>query len=54
MCAEYDCSIRTADLTERDLQAGDVGTIIEVSPNAAAFAVEFLARDSHTAALAMA
>ena len=53
MFTEYDRIVFMADLTEKDVKAGDVGTIAQVSPNAAAFAGEFLALDSHTAALAM-
>ena len=52
MFTEHDRVVLTADLAEPALKAGDVGTVVHVYPNAAAFEVEFLALDGHTAALA--
>ena len=52
MPTEHDRIVLTADLAETALKAGDVGTIVRVYPNAAAFEVEFLNLDGHTEALA--
>ena len=52
MFTEHDRVVLTADLAETALKAGDVGTVVHVYPNAAAFEVEFLALDGNTAALA--
>ncbi len=52
MLAEHDRVVLTDDIAETDLKAGDVGTIVHIYPNAAAFEVEFLALDGNTAALA--
>ena len=52
MLAEHDRVVLTDDIAETDLKAGDVGTIVHLYPNAAAFEVEFLALDGNTAALA--
>jgi len=52
MLAEHDRVVLTDDITETDLKAGDVGTIVHIYPKAAAFEVEFLALDGNTAALA--
>ena len=52
MFTEHDRVVLTADLAETALKAGDVGTVVHVYPNAAAFEVEFLALDGHTTALA--
>ena len=52
MLAEHDRAVLTDDIAERDLKAGDVGTIVHVYPGGEAFEVEFLALDGDTAALA--
>ena len=52
MLAEHDRVVLTDDISDTDLKAGDVGTIVHVYPNAEAFEVEFLALDGNTAALA--
>ena len=52
MLAEHDRVVLTDDIAERDLKAGDVGTIVHVYPGGEAFEVEFLALDGNTAALA--
>lgn len=54
MLAEHDRVVLTDDISETDLKAGDVGTIVHVYPNTEAFEVEFLALDGNTAALATA
>jgi len=45
MLEEHDRVVLTDDMTETDLKAGDVGTIVHVYPDAEAFEVEFLALD---------
>ena len=52
MLEEHDRIVLTDDIADRDLKAGDVGTIVHVYPKGEAFEVEFLALDGNTAALA--
>ena len=49
---EHDRIVLTSDLPENGLKAGDVGTIVHVYPQDAAFEVEFLTLDGDTAAVA--
>ena len=52
MLEEHDRVVLMDDIAEADLKAGDVGTIVHIYPNAAAFEVGFFALAGHTAALA--
>ena len=52
MFAEHDRIVLTSDIGAADLRAGDVGTIVDVYRDSAAFEVEFLALDGHSAAVA--
>ena len=52
MLEEHDRIVLTEDVADRALKAGDVGTIVHVHRDGAAFEVEFLTLDGHTAALA--
>ena len=54
MLEEHNRVVLTDDISETNLKAGDVGTIVHVYPNTEAFEVEFLALDGNTAALATA
>ena len=52
MFKEHDQLVLTADIFEKGLQAGDVGTIVHIHPEEAAFVVEFMALDGDTLAIA--
>ena len=52
MFEEHDRVVLTGDLGESKLKTGDVGTIVHVYSDRAAFEVEFLALDGHSAAVA--
>ena len=54
MLQEHDRVVLTGDLDSGNLKIGDVGTIVHVYADRAAFEVEFLALDGHTAAVATA
>ena len=49
---EHDVVTLTVDVPEDGLKAGDVGTIVSVYADAEAFAVEFIAFDGETIAIA--
>lgn len=49
---EYDCVVLTTDLPAESLVAGDVGTVVHVHPDAAAYEVEFAGFTGRTLALA--
>ena len=51
MLEEHDRVVLTDDISDMDLKAGDVGTIVHVYPNGEAFEVEFLTLDGNTVAL---
>jgi hypothetical protein len=38
---EHDCVVLTADLPGENLEAGDVGTVVHIHKNGAAYEVEF-------------
>ena len=38
---EHDCVVLTADLPGENLKAGDVGTVVHIHKNGAAYEVEF-------------
>ena len=52
MFKEHDQLVLTADISDKGLQAGDVGTIVHIHPEERAFVVEFMALDGDTLAIA--
>jgi hypothetical protein len=52
MIQEHDCIVLTADLPEEGLKAGDVGTVVHVHGQAAAYEVEFVTLTGETVAVA--
>lgn len=48
---EHDCVVLTADLPEEKLKAGDVGTIVHIHKDGAAYEVEFMTLDGQTVAV---
>ena len=52
MIQEHDCIVLTQDLAEEGLQAGDVGTVVHIHPEAAAYEVEFMTLTGQTVAVA--
>lgn len=52
MFQEHDRIVLTSDISEEGLKAGDVGTIVHVHQQGAAFVVEFLTLDGSRAAIA--
>ena len=51
MTEEHDRVVLTEDLSEQDLQAGDVGTVVHVYEEGTAFEVEFFRLDGRTVAV---
>jgi hypothetical protein len=52
MIKEHDCVVLTSDLPDEGLQAGDVGTVVHIHRNAAAYEVEFITLTGQTVAVA--
>jgi len=52
MIKEHDCVVLTSDLPEEGLQAGDVGTVVYIHRNGAAYEVEFITLTGQTVAVA--
>lgn len=52
MIEEHDCVVLTADLPDEKLEAGDVGTVVHIHKDGAAYEVEFVTLDGHTVAIA--
>jgi hypothetical protein len=52
MIKEHDRVVLTSELSEEGLKAGDVGTVVHVHKDGAAFEVEFVALDGETVAVA--
>jgi Domain of unknown function (DUF4926) len=52
MIKEHDCIVLTQDLPHDGLQAGDVGTVLHVHRDAAAYEVEFITLTGETVAVA--
>ena len=48
---EHDCVVLTEDLAAERLQAGDVGTVVHVHKDGAAFEVEFVTLTGRTVAV---
>jgi hypothetical protein len=49
---EHDCVVLTRDLPEERLEAGDVGTVVHIHKDGAAYEVEFATLDGRTVAVA--
>ena len=49
---EHDCVVLTKDLPQADLKAGDVGTVVHVYKDGAAYEVEFVTYAGRTVAVA--
>ena len=49
---EHDCIVLTADLPEESLEAGDVGTVVHIHGDGAAYEVEFMTLTGQTVAVA--
>ncbi len=52
MIHEHDCVVLTQDLPAEGLQAGDVGTVVHIHRDGAAFEVEFMTLTGETVAVA--
>ncbi len=52
MIKEHDCAVLTSDLPEQGLQAGDVGTVVHIHRNGAAYEVEFITLTGQTVVVA--
>ncbi|MGE3311228.1 MAG: DUF4926 domain-containing protein [Limisphaerales bacterium] len=51
MIREHDRVVLTAPIPDRGLETGDVGAVVHVYPNAAAYEVEFVTLGGSTAAV---
>ena len=51
MIKEHDCIVLTQDIPDGGLQAGDVGTVVHVHRDAAAYEVEFITLTGETVAV---
>ncbi|HXC34830.1 MAG TPA: DUF4926 domain-containing protein [Candidatus Acidoferrales bacterium] len=49
---EHDCIVLTADLSTQGLLAGDVGTVVHIQKDGAAYEVEFATLTGRTVAVA--
>jgi hypothetical protein len=49
---EHDCVVLTADFSGEGLKAGDVGTVVHIHKDAAAYEVEFTTLDGRTLTVA--
>jgi hypothetical protein len=49
---EHDCVVLTADLPGEGLEAGDVGTVVHIHKDGAAYEVEFTTLDGRTLTVA--
>ena len=52
MIKEHDCIVLTQNLAAEGLQAGDVGTVVHIHRDGAAFEVEFITLTGQTVAVA--
>jgi len=52
MIKEHDCVVLTSDIPDEGLQAGDVGTVVHIHRDGAAYEVEFLTLTGQTVAVA--
>ncbi len=51
MINEHDCVVLTEDLTEGDLKAGDIGTVVHIHQSGAGYEVEFMTLAGKTIAV---
>ena len=49
---EHDCVVLTKDLPKENLEAGDVGTVVHIYKDGAAYEVEFVTLAGRTVAVA--
>ncbi len=49
---EHDCVVLTKNLPEENLEAGDVGTVVHIHKDGAAYEVEFITFAGRTVAVA--
>ena len=49
---EHDCVVLTANLPDEGLEAGDVGTVVHIHKDGAAYEVEFVTLTGRTVAVA--
>ena len=52
MIKEHDCVVLTSDIPDEGLQAGDVGTVVHIHRDGAAYEVEFVTLTGQTVAVA--
>lgn len=52
MINEHDCIVLTQNLPDEGLQAGDVGTVVHIYQDGAAYEVEFVTLTGQTVAVA--
>jgi Domain of unknown function (DUF4926) len=52
MIHEHDCIVLTQDIPDEALKAGDVGTVVHIHREAAAYEVEFMTLTGRTLAVA--
>ena len=52
MIQEHDCIVLTQDIPDEGLQAGDVGTVVHIHRDGAAYEVEFVTLTGQTVAVA--
>lgn len=52
MIKEHDCVVLTKNLPQESLEAGDVGTVVHIHKNGAAYEVEFITLAGRTVAVA--
>jgi hypothetical protein len=52
MIQEHDCIVLTEDILNEGLRAGDVGTVVHIHRDAAAYEVEFMTLTGRTVAVA--
>jgi hypothetical protein len=52
MIREHDCIVLTEDIPAEGMQAGDVGTVVHIHRDGAAYEVEFITLTGQTVAVA--
>lgn len=52
MIQEHDCVVLTQDIPDQALKSGDVGTVVHIHGNHAAYEVEFMTFTGETVAIA--
>jgi hypothetical protein len=51
MINKHDCIVLTQDISDENLKAGDVGTVVHIHRDAAAYEVEFMTLTGRTLAV---